>query len=116
MNTKTFKTPSGYTVEIKTDLIYGEYEDIQTLMNSSISFDPKTGMPGSFSGESIKAANRLAFDYLIVKIEKDGIPYAGSIRELNSKDGRKIKEEIDAVLNVIRTEDTEDEAKKNTTS
>lgn len=91
-------TPSGYKVTLKSNLNYGEYTQIQEMMQAKATFDPinKTGVvPGSVVGE----ANRKALEFLLVKvISPDGIEATSPVEAINNmpaRDGIIIRDKID---------------------
>lgn len=114
--TKSFTTPTGYEVRIKTDLTYGEFEDIQSLMAESVKIDTTTGKPEAISMTAIKQANQKAVEFLLLSIVKDGKPIDTGIRNLPSRDGKVIMQEIDKIIKATSEEETEEESKKNMTS
>ncbi len=112
MENKTFTTPGGYLVTIKTDLTYGQYEEVQAMMSSNIKIDPTTGKPRDVDFSVLGKANEKALEYLLVSIEKDGVKFEGKIQELGSKDGRAIMAQVDAIMKTAYEDDNSEEAKK----
>lgn len=97
-NTKTIITPNGYTVILKTDLSYGDYEDYQAVISSSVTIDVETGKPNSFDFQSLRKADQLAMELVLVEIKKGDQTLHKSIRELPAKDGIMVKQEVDRIL------------------
>lgn len=91
-------TPSGYKVTLKPNLNYGEYTQIQEMMQAKATFDPinKTGtVPGSVVGE----ANRKALEFLLIKvINPDGTEASSPVDAINNmpaRDGILVRDKID---------------------
>lgn len=104
METKEILTPSGYKAIIKTSLTYGELEDIQNAMvGENIQFDKDNKPVIDF--KAVRAASQKTIQMLLVRIEKDGQPFQGTIRDLPAKDGMMIKEAIDEVTKEAQTDE-----------
>ncbi len=98
MEEKIITTPNGYSVHIRADLTYGQYEDLQSIMGENIKIDPATGKPQAIDFKLINEVNKKAAEMLVVKIEKDGEVFTGNIRDLPLKDGKVIMDEIDRIM------------------
>ena len=112
MDTKTITTPNNYLVTIKSDLTYGEYEDIQAIIGESIEINPDSGKPKTIDFKLLRTMNQKALDILLVKIEKDGQLFTGKFTDLPSKDGKVIMKEIDCILKDISPDEEEDKKKE----
>lgn len=99
-------TPNGYVATIKSGLTYGQYEDIQNaIIGDNIQLDAQ-GKP-IINIKTIQAANQKTLELLLIKIEKDGVVFTGTIRDLPKKDGQAIMNRINEV-----TKDDQPDVKK----
>jgi hypothetical protein len=111
MENKVITTPNGYTVTLRSDLTYGEYEDLQAVMGGNIKIDPTTGKIEPIEFSAINEANKKTADLLIVKIEKDGQPFNGTLRDMPARDGKMVKDEINKLTKSF-SEDEESKKKE----
>jgi hypothetical protein len=104
MDTIKFVTASNYTVEILPALNYGQFLEIQKVIQSGMSVDAETKVIAGLNGDMIFKANQKALEILLVKLSgPDGTELANpseAIKEIPINDGIEINDKIQEIWTV----------------
>jgi len=110
MEEKIILTPNGYTCHLKSNITYGEYEDIQNAISEHFVMDSNN--KPQVDPKAISVINQKTIDMFLLKIEKDGVQFTGTIRNLPVKDGVFIKTEIDKIFKELQPDAAKPEEEK----
>lgn len=106
-----FKTTSGYTAHLKTELSYGEFIEIQKVLIGSMKFDIEKRKVEDFSPSAIFDSNKKAVEFIVKKLVlpdgKESNNIVQSIYEMPRGDGIQLT----ARINEITSDNSIDEKK-----
>lgn len=103
MENLELKTPSGYTITIKSDLTYGQFNELTQMIAGEMKFDVQTKqlISSEVEGKIVFAAQEKAKEMLIVKIvDPQGNEVTNKIEAINEmprEDGEMITKEVNRI-------------------
>lgn len=97
-----FKTPNGWTIQIRPDLTYGQFIQIQKLIASQMKVDPVTNkITSEYEGGMLFEANRKTMEFLVIKvIDPQGIEQTNVMEAIDNMprpDGMALQEKVNEI-------------------
>lgn len=94
-------TTNGYQVEILPELNYGQFLEVQKIIQSKIALDPTTKKVDNLNGDVLFDANNKAIELLLVKLTDptgNELPNpAQALKNLPISDGVEINDQIQKI-------------------
>lgn len=91
-------TPSGYKVQLKEDITFGQFLELQKVVSGNMHIDAETQKVSGIDAQSTAAYMRKRMEYMIVKIVMPNGDIVenimGCVEEMPRKDGLFIQEKI----------------------